>query len=232
MLPALERYDGPSFRVLRKYLRQEPSAESCLHIYVLSAKFGLINVQKPIGVYDQLMTPQRASQLKHEITRQVRELILPHNYSEIFLSMGKNYLMALGDMGQVVGSGTRVKVAAGGSGRKLTELKSWLSGKVPPPPSSSPEPEATGAQSTAQTVVLRGSTVKMTPLEAIRFLQLGIQQEPNSARKLHSWYVNVSGDKIGPKWAAAYLFQVPVSQFSADEARRALRGLGLTCYRL
>ena len=40
LLPAIDRYDGPFFRVLRRYLRQQPADPPVVHI--LSAEFGLI----------------------------------------------------------------------------------------------------------------------------------------------------------------------------------------------
>ncbi|WP_373537310.1 DUF6884 domain-containing protein [Microcoleus sp.] len=52
-LPAIERYDGPTFRLLRRFLRKQPSAP--LEIYILSAKFGLIPSDYPIPDYDQKM---------------------------------------------------------------------------------------------------------------------------------------------------------------------------------
>ncbi|HEU5327473.1 MAG TPA: hypothetical protein VFU78_05220, partial [Thermomicrobiales bacterium] len=39
-LPAIERYDGPVFRVLRRYLRERGDAG--LTIRILSAEYGLI----------------------------------------------------------------------------------------------------------------------------------------------------------------------------------------------
>jgi hypothetical protein len=42
-LPALDRYDGPAFRVLRKYLRTH--SDDSLAILILSAKFGLIEAE-------------------------------------------------------------------------------------------------------------------------------------------------------------------------------------------
>lgn len=229
---AIERYDGPSFRVLRKFLREEPAAKSHLHVLVLSAKFGLINGQEQIGVYDQRMTRQRAFELQEEVKKRILDLILPYDYDEIFLSMGKTYLLALENLSQIVGPETKVRTASGGSGRKLTELKSWLRGQELPGPEFAPEPQLIKARITPQTVTLRGVTIKMTTSEAITQIQKGVQEDPRLARKVQVWYVNVAGDKIGPKWATAQLFGVPVSGFSADEARRVLRRLGLNCYRV
>ena len=42
LLPALDRYDGPMFRVLRKCLRECPGGAQGLETYILSAEFGLM----------------------------------------------------------------------------------------------------------------------------------------------------------------------------------------------
>lgn len=43
LLPALERYDGPAYRVINKFLRVHPSEKQSLNVYILSARFGLIS---------------------------------------------------------------------------------------------------------------------------------------------------------------------------------------------
>ena len=40
LLPAIERYDGPAFRVLRRYLRERPAGAP--DVFILSAEHGLI----------------------------------------------------------------------------------------------------------------------------------------------------------------------------------------------
>jgi hypothetical protein len=52
LLPALERYDGPMFRVLRKFLRENPSKELHPDVYILSAQFGLISADQLIPIPD------------------------------------------------------------------------------------------------------------------------------------------------------------------------------------
>src|SRR5690348_4465403 len=73
LLPAMDRYDGPSFRVLRRFLSQRPTER--LTVYILSAEFGLIPATLPIPDYDRRMTPQRARELQPqalEVIAQVR----------------------------------------------------------------------------------------------------------------------------------------------------------------
>ena len=43
-LPAIDRYDGPAFRVLRKYLREGPAEVPT--VLILSAKYGLIESER------------------------------------------------------------------------------------------------------------------------------------------------------------------------------------------
>src|SRR5215211_4455445 len=62
LLPAVERYDGPAFRVLRRFLRESPSKAP--DILILSAEHGLIPHDLPIAAYDRKMTEARAHELR------------------------------------------------------------------------------------------------------------------------------------------------------------------------
>ncbi len=59
-LPALERYDGPAFRVLRRFGRQFPA--TLVETWIVSARFGLLQGQTPVPLYDQRLglTPDKA----------------------------------------------------------------------------------------------------------------------------------------------------------------------------
>ena len=63
-IPALERYDGPAFRVMNKFIRVCSPEAQLPDTYILSAKFGLISADKPIPHYDHRMTPQRIKDLQ------------------------------------------------------------------------------------------------------------------------------------------------------------------------
>lgn len=60
LLPAIERYNGPAFQVLRKFLRERPDDTRRLDVFIMSAAYGLIPAEYPIANYDQVMTSQRA----------------------------------------------------------------------------------------------------------------------------------------------------------------------------
>jgi cytoplasmic iron level regulating protein YaaA (DUF328/UPF0246 family) len=62
LAPAIERYDGPLFRVLRKFLRE--NLYQAPEILILSAKFGLIGPSELIPEYDCRLTADGAKQLR------------------------------------------------------------------------------------------------------------------------------------------------------------------------
>lgn len=229
LLPAIQRYDGPSFKVLRRYLNENPDASHALDIFVLSAEYGLIAGQTAIANYNQRMTDKRAVEIYDKVMGKAHSDLLPRNYDEIFLSMGKTYLRAMNGLENLVNRHTQIIISDGGAGQKLTELRNWLWGAE----LSSTRLDERGfvaAKTTPQTAILRGRTITLTTSETMEHLLAGIAQELDSAHQVRNWYVDINGEKISPKWAAQYLFGVPVNQFSADEARRVLRKLGLNCY--
>src|SRR4051794_13865258 len=70
-LPAISLYDGPTFRVLRSFLR-EFRWPSKLSVAVVSAKYGIIGSLSPISTYDQRMTRERAAELNGAISSTLR----------------------------------------------------------------------------------------------------------------------------------------------------------------
>lgn len=71
-LPAIERYDGPAFRVLRRYLRE--SASEAPDIFILSAEHGLISHDLPIANYDTQMTLARAGELRLTVLAELERI--------------------------------------------------------------------------------------------------------------------------------------------------------------
>jgi hypothetical protein len=120
-LPSIERYDGPAFRLLRRYRRL--TQDSGLIVYVLSAEFGLIPAKKPIPTYDRRMTSERADDLRSSVAAAVQAAIMRHQPSEVFICAGKTYLRALDRLAE---NGPRLSVARGGQDEKLASLKAWL----------------------------------------------------------------------------------------------------------
>src|SRR5215831_11900217 len=131
LLPALERYDGPVFRMLRKFLRECPSKECHPDVYILSAQFGLIPAHQPISNYNCRMTSQRAGTFQPQVLDQLRHILRRKQYKELFISVGKDYAAALAGYAQIIPSHISVTVATGSRGRKQAELYDWLHGGLP-----------------------------------------------------------------------------------------------------
>jgi hypothetical protein len=126
LLPAVERYDGPAFRVLRRYLRTGP--RSAPAVYVLSAELGLIPGEERIPWYDRRMTPERAAELRPAVAAVLDALLDPSRpelFDQALISMGNDYLAAL-SLHELVDSRPGISVARGRPGTKLAILKSWL----------------------------------------------------------------------------------------------------------
>jgi hypothetical protein len=119
--PALQRYDGPAFRVLRRYLRKGPV--SSLAIYILSAAYGLIGSEVAIADYDRRMTAQRANELRPATVAKLQTILQQGRFREVFICAGRTYRIALTGIDQC---GTPVCWATRGLGGRLTELRDWL----------------------------------------------------------------------------------------------------------
>lgn len=129
-LPAISLYDGPSFRVLRNFLR-EFRWPSSLSIAVLSAKYGMIGGLSPINTYDQRMTPERAAELGTSVTSTLREWGGSH--ARIDLLLGQDYLHGISpDL--LHGKPPMAKVVDGPIGMKLNRLRTMLREILPSRP--------------------------------------------------------------------------------------------------
>lgn len=116
---ALELYDGPSYRIVRK---NQPKN---LDILILSAKYGLINSDNLISHYDQIMTPNRAGELAKEIMVKLESTFKNEDYDEIFINLGKKYMLALNESKNILDE-HNVNWANGQIGERLHQLKIWL----------------------------------------------------------------------------------------------------------
>jgi hypothetical protein len=122
LLPAIERYDGPMFRILRSYLRSTP--RNYLEIWILSAEYGLISCDERIALYDRCMTQQRAQELRSSVAACLASKLASGHYAEVLICAGRNYVNAMGQFRE--SQGTNIRFAPGRLGYKLAALKSWL----------------------------------------------------------------------------------------------------------
>ncbi len=122
LLPAINLYDGPTFRVLRSYLRDFRWPES-LSVAVLSAKYGIIGGLSNITSYDQRMTAERATQLAGEVSRTLKDWSRAH--PRIDLVIGRDYLRSI-DPNLLSSPRPAVQVVEGTIGVKLNRLHDML----------------------------------------------------------------------------------------------------------
>ena len=125
-IPALERYDGPAYRVMNKFLRVHPSGTQSLDVYILSAEFGLIPSDKPIPNYDRRMTLQQAKELQQPTLSKLKQILTGKQYEELFISLGKDYLRVLSGYESLIPANLNVIVSTRAIGYKLAELRNWL----------------------------------------------------------------------------------------------------------
>ena len=130
LLPAIDRYDGPTYRSLRKFrdTNLDNKFPNNLRILILSAKFGLIHPETEIPAYDLKMTAGRAEEIRHEVKLDLYHCL--HFYKiayggmdQVFINLGKNYRRTL----EGFHWGTIATMeASGGIGLKTQQMKAWL----------------------------------------------------------------------------------------------------------
>lgn len=123
-LPAIDRYNGPLFFVLRRFLRECPHRARLLDVYILSAVYGLIPGDFSTALYDRKMNTSRIAELQPQITT-VFSGIRRDNYISVCFVLGKAYLKAL----EGLQAHKEAIVAHGPIGKKQTQLKRWLWGE-------------------------------------------------------------------------------------------------------
>lgn len=123
LLPAIDRYDGPTYRILRK-LRRENRFPKQVNIRIISALYGFLHENEPIRDYDLLMTRERADQIAPLVQSELRGLLsLKPRYEQVFIHLGKNYRRTL--EGFHYGLVSTIE-ASGGIGQKNLQMKAWL----------------------------------------------------------------------------------------------------------
>lgn len=164
LLPAIDRYDGLAFRLLRRFLTQHTEKNTQISVYILSAEFGLIPDNHLIPYYDRRMTKQRASQLQPEVLAKIQQLfdMRPDALAKsrcdpkLYICAGRDYLKALEGYKSLIPPGVNVQIAAGSLGKKLSTLHTWLYGKPP-------ELDRHLTQTLSGQVNFKGLKLEMTP---------------------------------------------------------------------
>ncbi|MBE9135613.1 hypothetical protein IQ254_00050 [Nodosilinea sp. LEGE 07088] len=223
-LPAIERYDGPTFRVLRRYFKQDTAKP--VDVVVLSAQYGLISADFPLPYYDCRMTREKARALRQSVLAELERLLGRKNYTNLLICLGKDYLVPVYGYEAIIPSEMEVQIAAGGIGRKLSILHDWLYEDFP---KVRKDEIRTVPKDTAK---IRGVEVCLTPAQILDVARQGISIESGRASCYQTWYVSVDEQRVALKWLVSEIAGLPVNAFATSEARRVLAQLGVEAKRV
>lgn len=222
-LPALELYDGPSFQVVRKFLRENTQKELVPVISVLSAQHGLISSTAQLRQYNMKMTEQLALDIRSEVQDRLLKLINEYDINELFIVMSKMYSKALGTYRQYLPANITIICANGNPGCQLAQLKRWLyNGNLP---IKTDQVTRRRNQLTIQGVQFPYSASQVTELA-----QIALAQRAGQPYRYHSWYVLIDDQRVSPKWLVSVLSGLPPSEFHTHTAIRVLEHLGIAVF--
>jgi len=125
LVPALERYDGNTYRMIRKlqHVKQWPSN---VDILILSAEFGLIAADQPIPFYEKRMDRARAIELRPAVLTALQNCLKgDKQYASLYIDLGKDYLPAIEGF-EILYGNMQITCAQGRIGQRLHNLKCWL----------------------------------------------------------------------------------------------------------
>lgn len=217
LLPAIERYNGPRFQLLRRFLDSAGNNQANLKLMIFSAEFGLIDGDYPIPYYDRLLSAGRAQELIPFIKENLTALLTNSIYAEVWLDMGKTYMMAVENCYPALHEQKNIKVAKGSPGQRLTQLKQWLYPKV-----------TTDAQQLSASI--DASNYKVQPAKILTPVQLqaAVLEWKNQPLPKNGYWAAIVEDQLIPaKWLVSYFTGRGVSLFHTDYALRWLKQAGL-----
>lgn len=122
---AIELYDGPYYRVIRK-LRREDNYPSETELFIVSARYGVIHENDEIDFYDLKMNADRAQELRTSNLVVLNELITHGKYSHILINLGHIYLESIRGYEKLIPRYTDVQVCSGQIGERMSQMKNWL----------------------------------------------------------------------------------------------------------
>jgi hypothetical protein len=226
LLPAIERYDGPQFQVLRKFLFEQPVEVQSTDIFILSASFGLISANYPIPNYDYKMSPQRAHELQPKVICELEQVLQANQYTELFISLGQNYWQVLAGYEGLVPAKTKVIIAQGSQGGRQAALRRWLYNGLTEHPNGH---SVIAQQGKAR---IRGREIALTPEQVLNVARQALAEECSDPTNFQSSFVLVDGQRVAPKWLVSQLTGLPVNSFHTGDARRVLQQLGVEVHSL
>ena len=125
-LPATERYIGPFYTTLGKFLTEHPAERGRITVLVLSAEYGLINGYRLIPNYDLRMTPERAAELRPLVSRRFAAFLMQRHFTATFINFGRTYMGAFTVDPMLLPMLGAITEASGGIGERRGQMRRWL----------------------------------------------------------------------------------------------------------
>lgn len=218
LLPAIDRYDGPAFRVVRRFLSQ-PDGERTA-IYILSAKFGLISRDQLVPNYDQKLTKSYALEIQPSVISTFQAINQQLKPQKLLICVTQLYLNALEGYQEVVCETTETQVATGMLGRKLSILHKWLYG------ASRYSSSKTSNIQQSKLIKVKGHIFDLRNVNILEVACEALDKKVGDPYSYQTWYIAIGEHKVSPKWLLSILTGLPVSSFHSQTARRILYQLG------
>ena len=114
-----------NYRVLHK-AKQDGHWPETLQVLILSAKHALLDQETLIEYYDQRMTRAHALTLQQQAGADLDVILTQAAFDEVFLNLGKLYLLALATSQEWPRLEARAHYATGGIGERMAQMKRWL----------------------------------------------------------------------------------------------------------
>jgi hypothetical protein len=229
-VPAIERYDGPMWQILRNFMRDEPLFAECTDILALSAEFGLITSNDLIPLYERKMAPSRAVELRPQVLQRL-QCFLSSTHTDICLALSEQYMHTLAGWEVLVPEGTRITQTDGPMGVKLAQFKAWLQGEEWISRGLLRERLESPRDARGWTQIA-GIKVEITRDELLDMARERLRTGDPRSKDFREWYVLIDDQCVAPKWLISLISGLPTSRFDASEARRALLQLGVDIERV
>lgn len=122
--PALQIYDGPLYRALRKRVAYMDAAQ--VQIFIVSAKYGFISAGTVIESYEQEITTERAIQLNMDVLDSLQRVLNNGNYTNIFVNLGSAYSPVIRGIEGILPPSVTIEYASGGIGERTSQTIKWF----------------------------------------------------------------------------------------------------------
>lgn len=123
--PALYVYDGPYYKTIRKLIR-ENSFPADVKILIVSAKYGLLELESKIETYDFRIDKHRAVEICPSVINKLEDFIRKNYCSELVINLGTDYLPAISGIENLVPEWCKVRYFNGTIIQRRQKLKEYL----------------------------------------------------------------------------------------------------------